>query len=259
MIEMISLMLLLDRSFKSTWANMGRLQLFCASLLPSFSNVCQVNNLIFFFALSVQLVQSAANIQLTAPDGFVFSDDCSEGGVVAASGPCRHQDSPCQVSLCPKMLFLEVGRRFPLAFMHFLPGQLCSASAGGRVAEATLAPALLAANTKYAFRIRVTNPPVPPSLNPTWSFTLANEASELFDSFPLWQIQGLFIPTAVPASNVNAQARFVAGDWGSLFSWLPSLVELQSSQSGMAHADIWACFVLEWTVLTRTGQYKVWG
>eukprot|EP00439_Symbiodinium_sp_Y106_P047491 s5045_g6.t1 len=147
-----------------------------------------VNNLIFFFALSVQLVQSAANIQLTAPDGFVFSDDCSEGFFVSEDA------------------VFGSGQTFPTGF-HALPaGSTVQCIGRGEVAEATLAPALLAANTKYAFRIRVTNPPVPPSLNPTWSFTLANEASELFDSFPLWQIQGLFIPTAVPASNVNAQA-----------------------------------------------------
>ena len=110
------------------------------------------------------------------------------------------------------------GQTFPNGF-HALPaGSTAQCIGRGEVAEATLAPALLAANTKYAFRIRVTNPPVPPTLNPTWSFTLANEASELFESFPLWQIQGLFTPIAVPASSVDAQARFAAAGLGEVSS-----------------------------------------
>ncbi|CAE7435844.1 PAP18 [Symbiodinium natans] len=147
-----------------------------------------VNNLIFFFALTVQLFQDTASFQLTAPDGFVFFEDCSEGFVVAED------------------LVFGSGQAFP-SDLHALPaGSAVQCVGKGEVAEATLAPARLAANTKYAFRIRVMNPPVPSTLNPTWSLTLANEASELFDSFPLWQIQGLFLSPPVPA-NLSSETE----------------------------------------------------
>lgn len=74
------------------------------------------------------------------------------------------------------------------------------------VALAQLRPAKMPLAT-YAFRIRVQNPPNTPTLN-TWSLTVASEASELFDSFDLWQIQdGTFLSSSVPAFGNSQEAR----------------------------------------------------
>ncbi len=74
------------------------------------------------------------------------------------------------------------------------------------VALARLRPAKMPLAT-YAFRIRVQNPPNPPTLN-TWSLTVASEASELFNSFDLWQIQdGTFLSSSVPAFGNTQEAR----------------------------------------------------
>ena len=145
------------------------------------------NNLIFFFLLSAALTESTATLQLTAPDFFVFAEDCLEGFVV-------NED-------------VFGGQGFVNGLSPFPSDVVVQECIGNHeVALAQLRPAKMPLAT-YAFRIRVQNPPNTPTLN-TWSLTVASEASELFDSFDLWQIQdGTFLSSSVPAFG-NSQEVF---------------------------------------------------
>ncbi|CAJ1372945.1 unnamed protein product [Effrenium voratum] len=145
-----------------------------------------VNNLILFFMLSNDLEQSTATLQLTAPDFFLFAEDCREGFVIDENS------------------VFGVGQPFPSGFQP-LPPVSIGCYGNMEMAMASLTPATLSADVKYAFRVQVQNPPSPPTVN-TWSLTIADEASELFDSFLLWQIQdGRFMPSSIAANSTDSE------------------------------------------------------
>lgn len=76
------------------------------------------------------------------------------------------------------------------------------------VAMAQLVPAVMSPGIRYAFRIRVQNPLSTSPATNAWSLTLASEASELFDSFMLWQIDetGFLETASVPVFRAGDEA-----------------------------------------------------
>ena len=148
------------------------------------------------------------------------------------------------INVCPAGFVVNgdifgTGQPMPSGFQPFPSNVVIRECIGKQqMALAQLKPAEFLDRITYAFRIRVQNPPFSPTLN-AWSLTLGNEASELFESFTLWQIEdGRFGVSSVPAFRQPLEAIL-------LKFWLRLLVSYHKKSTDFVNlALLTRCFRL---------------